>query len=152
MHECMPRHPSAGSWLHPRKKMQKNLRKITHIICLQACKGIPQLEASCTWGKKMHSCMLGTPFRSVCVEYFKVSPNKVSACLCHACTSRLRLKNTILRCAVNQLRSATINARTNHDVVWCKLTLSARLCEVSHSRPEQVFTIPEKLLPGTVTT
>ena len=35
MHECMPRHLSAGSWLHPRKKCRKIQEKL-HI--LYACR------------------------------------------------------------------------------------------------------------------
>ena len=33
--------PLSWKLVAPEEKMQKNLRKITHIICLQACKGIP---------------------------------------------------------------------------------------------------------------
>ena len=58
---------------------------------MHVCRGIPQLEASGTSGEvaRMHA---GVPFRSACVKYFKVSTNKPSACLRHACTSHLLAK------------------------------------------------------------
>ena len=82
--------PLNGNPVAPEEKMQKKILKITHVL-MHACRGIPQLEASCTSGKvaRMHA---GVPFRSACVKHFKVSTNKPSACLRHACTSHLRAK------------------------------------------------------------
>ena len=107
--------PLNGNPVAPAEKNAEKLLKITHVL-MHTCRGIPQLEASCTSGTvaRMHA---GVPFRSACVKQLKVSTNKLSACLHHACTSRLRAKNTTLRCAVNQMRSITTNVGTRHDVV-----------------------------------
>ena len=82
MQACMLGHRSAGSRLHLREKCTTSNGKLTIYAFMHAC---------------MQAGLLRIPFRSGCVKQFKVTPRKLSACIYHACTSRVRAKYTILR-------------------------------------------------------
>ena len=66
---------------------------------------------------KLHACMLGSPF-GLLVWSISKSPRigLLHAYAMHAHHTCV-LKKTILRCAINQVRSIITQARTSHDIV-----------------------------------